>query len=534
MALRDKYNQAIQVAKGFKMDGSADERDGKLHFHGTVHSEDEKNKIWDAIKSVPSWQQEVVADIKVAPAPAGAAQAAPSQTTYTVKPGETKSDIEVRLLRALSLSGRVIAEDTERPLAGFAVFPYSYRRSGPGRFFARTGPSAKTDAQGRFRLERLEAGDYYLQVTEPLARTIEEAKSVEDFRNAAEKVYAEWWYPGVARDAALPLTLIEGIAVEGIEVKIPKRRVASIRGRIFGGEHAAEGNEVSVMLGVTDRQIVGRSFGVVARGKLKTGSTFQVDRVSPGTYWLSAELPAQTERDRQWAVLTFQVADENIDGLDLHLRNGLTISGRVRIEGREPKPDEPVLPDGDVQVDLSPLIRVSSTREKGATVRASDGAFILEGRPADRYVFSVWRTPNGYKVSEVRYNGSACPHGIVAIDPAAQDHRIDVTLAEANGSVIATITDGTKAIPGAPVLIAPEPINDQVIYMRALREARADRDGRATIGDLLPGAYRVVAYPEGTLWPDDTRLRDRLAAGDQVRVTARQSATVQVRAQEAP
>jgi membrane protein implicated in regulation of membrane protease activity len=69
--------------------------------------------------------------------------------------------------------------------------------------------------------------------------------------------------------------------------------------------------------------------------------------------------------------------------------------------------------------------------------------------------------------------------------------------------------------------------------MRALREARADRDGRATIGDLLPGAYRVVAYPEGTLWPDDTRLRDRLAAGDQVRVTARQSATVQVRAQPA-
>ena len=36
MGLRDKYAYAIQTAKGFRMEGSADERDGKLHFHGTV------------------------------------------------------------------------------------------------------------------------------------------------------------------------------------------------------------------------------------------------------------------------------------------------------------------------------------------------------------------------------------------------------------------------------------------------------------------------------------------------------------------
>ena len=36
MNLRDKYTQAIQTAKNFRMDGSAQERDGKLHFTGTV------------------------------------------------------------------------------------------------------------------------------------------------------------------------------------------------------------------------------------------------------------------------------------------------------------------------------------------------------------------------------------------------------------------------------------------------------------------------------------------------------------------
>ncbi len=89
MALREKYNHAIQTAKGFGMQGSADEHDGKLHFHGTVQTQDQANKIWDAIKTVPTWQQEVVADIKAAGGPAGSQ----TQLTYTVKAGDTLSKI---------------------------------------------------------------------------------------------------------------------------------------------------------------------------------------------------------------------------------------------------------------------------------------------------------------------------------------------------------------------------------------------------------------------------------------------------------
>jgi nucleoid-associated protein YgaU len=92
MNLRDKYNHAIQTAKNFRMDGSAQERDGKLHFTGTVGSEAEKNAIWDAIKTVPDWRNEVIADVKVAPKP-GAAAPVSSMKTYTVKKGDTLSGI---------------------------------------------------------------------------------------------------------------------------------------------------------------------------------------------------------------------------------------------------------------------------------------------------------------------------------------------------------------------------------------------------------------------------------------------------------
>jgi putative endonuclease len=92
MNLRDKYNNAIQTAKNFRMDGSAQERDGKLYFNGTVTSEAEKNAIWDAIKTVPDWKNDVVADVKVVPRP-GVDAPVSSMKTYTVKKGDTLSAI---------------------------------------------------------------------------------------------------------------------------------------------------------------------------------------------------------------------------------------------------------------------------------------------------------------------------------------------------------------------------------------------------------------------------------------------------------
>ena len=88
MGLRDTYAYAISTAKG-KFQGSAEERDGKLHFKGTVATEDQKNELWTAIKTIPTWKNDIVADIQVT----GPAPAAASAKTYTVKAGDTLSKI---------------------------------------------------------------------------------------------------------------------------------------------------------------------------------------------------------------------------------------------------------------------------------------------------------------------------------------------------------------------------------------------------------------------------------------------------------
>ena len=87
MGLREKYAYAISTARG-KFDGSAQEKDGKLYFAGSVKTEAEANEIWNAIKTIPDWRSDVVADIKVTGGPAPA-----TVKTYTVKPGDSLSAI---------------------------------------------------------------------------------------------------------------------------------------------------------------------------------------------------------------------------------------------------------------------------------------------------------------------------------------------------------------------------------------------------------------------------------------------------------
>lgn len=102
MSLKGMYAWSIEVAKG-KFQGTTEERDGKLHWKGTVATEAEKNQIWDAIKTIPTWRDDIMADIRVAgptasphaptPPSPGASPAAGAEKTYTVKSGDTLSAI---------------------------------------------------------------------------------------------------------------------------------------------------------------------------------------------------------------------------------------------------------------------------------------------------------------------------------------------------------------------------------------------------------------------------------------------------------
>jgi nucleoid-associated protein YgaU len=94
MDLRGKYAYAIDTAKKLGFQGAATQEGDKLHFKGTFHSEDEKNQVWNAIKTIPDWKNDINADITVVPQPqAVGTSGTGAQRTYTVKSGDTLGKI---------------------------------------------------------------------------------------------------------------------------------------------------------------------------------------------------------------------------------------------------------------------------------------------------------------------------------------------------------------------------------------------------------------------------------------------------------
>src|SRR5262249_9884587 len=93
--LRAKYDQAIQTAKRLGFQGAATQEGDRLHFKGTVHSEDEKNQIWNGTKTVRDGRTDISAATRVGPQaePAAAGTAGGAVRTYTVKSGDTLSKI---------------------------------------------------------------------------------------------------------------------------------------------------------------------------------------------------------------------------------------------------------------------------------------------------------------------------------------------------------------------------------------------------------------------------------------------------------
>ena len=61
-----KYSRAIELAEQANLDSPPEEHEGRLYFIGTVRAPSDIAKIWQAIRAVPEWDAEVIADIRSA------------------------------------------------------------------------------------------------------------------------------------------------------------------------------------------------------------------------------------------------------------------------------------------------------------------------------------------------------------------------------------------------------------------------------------------------------------------------------------
>ena len=86
MSLTDKYASLMSQVQAVGVKNlQVKEANGKLVVSGTTEYQMEKDLLWDAIKKVPGWDQEIQADIK--------AERSDVWGVWEVKPGESLSKI---------------------------------------------------------------------------------------------------------------------------------------------------------------------------------------------------------------------------------------------------------------------------------------------------------------------------------------------------------------------------------------------------------------------------------------------------------
>ena len=409
--------------------------------------------------------------------------------TIDVQPGQSTSDVKLKLQRTGVVSGRIVDTDGE-PLSGVNVVVSSSR---PSKGALRRSWSAITNDRGEYRVFDIAPGEYRLSATHtpgirdnglPIQRRAGASP------DPADEAYPTVYYPAtldVRQSTAV--TVAPGAELHGFDLQLVRASGVRVRGRIMP---SAGGTPPPVFQWVTLVPVSRQDAPLPAHDRLVRDAKgeFEFSGVMPGTYRLQLETGGLNESGHMSARRILNVGVTDLEGIDLTAGPPAILSGRV------------VPPEGRK---LSPgLIVMLGSRDPGDNQGGGvaqvgvDGAFTIPqvapgvydvligttGEADDAYIHSI-------RIGDV----DALQEGVRAGDgPLA---ALNIVLMANGAAAECTVKDenGDPA-PGASVLIVPDAPRRQQAAL--FGECRTKADGTCRILGITPGEYHAFAFPNGT------------------------------------
>jgi hypothetical protein len=446
----------------------------------------------------------------------------------TIAAGQQLKDITLRLQPAGTITGRVTGHDGE-PLTGFSVELLRATYDSTGARVFRPNLTARTDDRGEYRIFWITPGRYYVSVN-PLSNREEEfdlsrqillqaghagGPPVDGLANFgfinpnqtfSKDGYVITYYPNTLNVASAQIIDIRpGGELGGINIQLLQQPVARIRGRVVTatGEPAREG-EVGV------RSSAGERF----YGGIGSDSNFEISNVTPGTYNLFAQSAGGQ------AAAQIQVTGSDIDNVLLTTSPGVTVTGRLQIEGGVPPSEVPGFG--------RPRIELGTGDTETGRIRGDDGTFrIADVFPNDYWVNVVNLPPRTY-LKEVSTAGTdlfRAPLRVSNNTPIS----LEIVIGRNPGKLEGIVVDQQQQ-PVADVevtLIPDQPRERHELY----RKSQTDRNGRFVIDEIVPGNYKVFSWEdlEPFSYFDPEVLKQYEQRGTPVRIPEGASASVNIR-----
>lgn len=403
---------------------------------------------------------------------------------FSIKSGEKVSDVLFRLVTAAVITGRVSNEDGE-PMQRIEVV--ALRRPSEEEIEDIDVPrlhkiemervsSAESDDRGLYRIFGLKPGEYFVKAEDSLqARSgyVDESYFV---KQSLGSEFGSVYYPGVTQTAQAQVIPIK--AGEEAQADITMRRVKTVEiaGRVIG----PTGPDANAMIRLESADGTGSDFN--RHDTTDEKGNFRFRNIPEGTYYVVAyQRQAGTFSYEQRARQKVEVTGDNIDALTISLGTGVTIQGRLKLEGSGVSLDRIHLALASVEDDGLAGGR-SDVKKDGSfefnSVRDDSYAITVWGLDRDAYVKSAMRGPDDLLEKGVQVEGSS-------------SGKIELALSSDGAQLEGVVSDDEGPAIGARVRLVP----DSLTPYNHLRVQRATTDqlGHFSITNIAPGKYKLRA-----------------------------------------
>jgi hypothetical protein len=373
-------------------------------------------------------------------------------------------DARISLAPQAVVTGKVL-DDQGDPMMNVTVVTMASRVIEGRRIFQGQG-SANTNDLGEYRIAGLPAGKYIVCAQSA-------GFNVNALDNAGDSRVEERCYPGPVEAGAASALEIAGSTAR---VDFTLARVPAVK--IHGTLSGAGGRGVTVSL---YKRLSNVSSRIGMPAIMAPDGRFEIRGVTPGSYVLSADY--WDSGKRLVARVPVDVGGADLDGVNVRLEPGFSVTGTVRIESKKPAATDPR------QINL--VLKSSDPMAGGGQVTWAKGrdSFTINELTAGTYRLECLPNSHFY-LKSATLGGRDISREEVPITQATGP--VDVVLSDETGAVEGQVEDSG----GNPVLswVMVLPAGDQAA--RQPRSLMSGADGHFTVPNLAPGKYQVFAWDD--------------------------------------
>ena len=422
---------------------------------------------------------------------------APPAPNIELKPGETRTGLDIALARALAIEGRVL-DPWGDPMANARL----EIRQTSGRPVPASGES---DDRGVYRLFGLAPGRYRVCAT-PVARFVEEA-TLEAAR------FVRTCYPDSIAEAGAGDVVLAITDATDIDIRMQRTGTYTVSGSIVGVGGALVDRAYVSAFSQDDSQL--------NAGSDSRGDQFVVKGLAPGRYFLYAGLmgpPEETrpdrDRHRDAGFAWVDISGGDVSGVVIPLSSAQTLSGRVLFEsGAPPRSGGPAMVVQTRAIDLT-LPGAVASLSPSSPVDEKLG-FTLNGLYRLPLVVGIYNLPDGWVVKAVRFDGQDVIDRSVDLGNPDGSRRLEFVLTDRVADAAVRVTDEQgQPVTACRLVVLPA---DPERWKGASLQTRTtpSPDGVIKLGARAPGDYLIAALTDAdyeVLVRQPTRRLEALAA----------------------